>query len=156
LREFCGCGYAGWRITRLRRSGKLARPYICLLIILLTVPSTLPELYGRVSPFMTASLSFRIPVANERSSGWSSASTAASQASRPVLPVRSAIISANAVIWPASESRCGHWARMPASWACSPGWRWSGLVSSRRVIWRVLGTEGGGSGAASVFRNGAR
>jgi RNA-directed DNA polymerase len=34
FREFCDRGYAGWRMTRLRRSGKLARPYICRLSIL--------------------------------------------------------------------------------------------------------------------------
>jgi hypothetical protein len=71
----------------------------------------------------TASLSLRIPVANEWSSGCSSASTAESQASRPVLPVRFAIISANALTCTASESRCGHWARMTSSWAASLAWR---------------------------------
>ena len=46
LREFCDRGYAGWRITRLRRRGKAARPYICRLIILilLTLPSMAAEL----------------------------------------------------------------------------------------------------------------
>ena len=46
LREFCEGGYAGWRITRLRRRGKLARPYVCRLVIsiLLTLPSMAAEL----------------------------------------------------------------------------------------------------------------
>jgi hypothetical protein len=41
---------------RLRSRSNLARPYICLLIILmrLTVPSTVPELWKRVSPLQTA------------------------------------------------------------------------------------------------------
>ncbi len=41
---------------RLRSRSNLARPYICLLIILmrLTVPSTVPELWERVSPLRTA------------------------------------------------------------------------------------------------------
>ena len=52
-------GYAGCIMTRRRSSGKPARPYIWRLtvLILLTVPSTLPELYGRLSPLRTASLS---------------------------------------------------------------------------------------------------
>ena len=77
---------------------------------------------------------------------WSSASTAASQASRSRLPVRAVIISANAVTCPASASMCGQRARMAWSWACSSAWRWSGRVSSQRVIWRVFGTAGAGSG----------
>jgi hypothetical protein len=46
LREFCGAGYAGCRMTRLRSRVKSARSYIWRLtvLILLTVPSTLPEL----------------------------------------------------------------------------------------------------------------
>ena len=46
LREFCDGGYAGWRITRLRRRGKPARPYIwrLIILILLTLPSMAPEL----------------------------------------------------------------------------------------------------------------
>src|SRR6516165_9879965 len=90
FREFCGAGYAGCRMMRLRSSVKLARPYIWRLtaLTLLTMPSTLPELQGRVSPLRTASLSMRIPVAKERSSGWpSAASTAASQGSRCAAPV---------------------------------------------------------------------
>jgi hypothetical protein len=49
-------GQAAWRM-RLRSRSKLARPYICLLIILmrLTLPSTAPELCGMVSPLRTAS-----------------------------------------------------------------------------------------------------
>jgi hypothetical protein len=49
-------GQAAWRM-RLRSRSKLARPYICLLIILmrLTLPSTAPELCGIVSPLRTAS-----------------------------------------------------------------------------------------------------
>src|SRR5262249_11491925 len=45
-REFCDADYAGWRMTRLRSSAKPARPYIWRLsiLILFTVPSTLPEL----------------------------------------------------------------------------------------------------------------
>src|SRR6185437_10282372 len=40
--EFRGGVYPGWWMTRLRRRSKLARPYICLLIILIrvTLPST--------------------------------------------------------------------------------------------------------------------
>jgi hypothetical protein len=38
---------------------------------------------------------------------------------------------------------CGQRARMAWSWACSSAWRWSGRVSSQRVIWRVFGTAGG-------------
>jgi len=38
--------------------------------------------------------------------------------------------------------------------ACSPAWRWSGRVSSQRVIWRVFGTAGAGSGGARACRNG--
>jgi hypothetical protein len=43
--------------TRSRSRSKLARPYICLLIILmrLTCPSTAPELWVRVRPLRTAS-----------------------------------------------------------------------------------------------------
>ena len=46
LREFCDGGYAGWRITRLRRRGKPARPYIwrLIILILLTLPSMAAEL----------------------------------------------------------------------------------------------------------------
>ena len=46
LREFCGGGYAGWRMTRLRSSGKPARPYIwrLIILILLTFPSMAAEL----------------------------------------------------------------------------------------------------------------
>ena len=49
----------------------LARPNSCILraLILLTVPSTAPELYGNVSPAVTASRSRRIPRVNERSAG---------------------------------------------------------------------------------------
>src|ERR1039458_7992117 len=66
-------------MTRLRSRAKLARPYICRLIILIlvTLPSTAAELQGRVSPLVTACWSRRMPLAKERSSGWSSASTAA-------------------------------------------------------------------------------
>ena len=103
---------------------------------------------------MTACLSLRMPMAKERRPGWSSASTAASQASRSRLPVRAVIISANAVTCPASASMCGQRARMASSWACSSAWRWSGRVSSQRVIWRVFGTAGAGSGAAGACRNG--
>jgi len=44
------------RMTRLRSRSKLARPYIWRLIILirLTLPSTAPELWGRVRPLSTA------------------------------------------------------------------------------------------------------
>src|SRR5258708_6606386 len=43
--------------TRLRSSGKPARPYIwrLIILILLTVPSTTPDRQGRVRPFRTAS-----------------------------------------------------------------------------------------------------
>ena len=59
-----------------RRSG-FARPYIAVLSCLmrLTVPSTAPELYCRVSPATTASRSRRSPAVNDRSCG-RSASTA--------------------------------------------------------------------------------
>lgn len=45
-----------WR-TRVRRRSKLARPNICRfnILILLTVPTTRPELWGRVRPAWTAS-----------------------------------------------------------------------------------------------------
>ena len=45
-RESCDGGYAGCKMTRLRSRAKLARPYIWRLIVLIlfTVPSTLPEL----------------------------------------------------------------------------------------------------------------
>src|SRR4029077_9843974 len=43
-------------------------------------------------------------------------------------------------------SMCGQRARMASSWACSSAWRWSGLVSSQRVIWRFFGPAGAGSG----------
>ncbi len=48
-----------------------ARPNSCILraLILLTVPSTAPELYGRVSPAVTASRSRRSPRVNERNAG---------------------------------------------------------------------------------------
>jgi hypothetical protein len=48
-------GHAASR-TRLRSRSNLARPYICLLIILmrLTLPSTVPELCESVSPLRTA------------------------------------------------------------------------------------------------------
>ena len=144
---------------RLRSSVKLARPYIWRLtaLTLLTMPSTLPELHGRVSPLRTASLSMRIPVAKERSSGWpSAASTAASQGSRYAVPVSPSIISANAVMWPARASMCGHPARIAASCSCSPGSRWSGQVSRRRVICRAFGTAGGAEGAVPGSRNCAR
>jgi hypothetical protein len=54
---------------RLRRRSGFARPYICLLIILtrLTLPSTAPELLGRVRPFVTAAQSLRSPAAKLRS-----------------------------------------------------------------------------------------
>ena len=100
FREFCDPGNAGCKMTRLRSRPKPARPYICRLIILilLTVPSTLPELYGRVRPLVTACWSLRMPVARERRSGWpSSASMAVSHASRSWLPVRPVIISAKLV-----------------------------------------------------------
>src|SRR5262249_21590410 len=80
------------RMTRLRSRSKLARPYIWRLIILirLTLPSTAPELCGRVRPLSTAAWSWLSPVVKERRSGWSSASTAALQASSrpPWRPVR--------------------------------------------------------------------
>src|SRR5438105_8714891 len=100
FREFCDPGNAGCKMTRLRSRPKPARPYICRLIILilLAVPSTLPELQGRVSPLMTACWSLRMPVARERRSGWpSSACMAVSHASRSWLPVRPVIISAKLV-----------------------------------------------------------
>jgi integrase len=123
-------------------------------MILLTVPSTLPEFQCRVRPLVTACWSLRMPMARERSPDRSSASTAASQVSRSRLPVRAVIIWANAVTCRASASMCGQRARMASSWACSPAWRWSGRVSSQRVIWRVLGTAGAGPGAAGACRNG--
>jgi hypothetical protein len=42
---------------------------------MLTVPPTLPELQCRVRPLVTARWSLRMPMANERSPDWSSAST---------------------------------------------------------------------------------
>jgi hypothetical protein len=65
-----------WRLTGrahvlsrilLRSKEKLARPYICRLIILilLTLPSTGPELHGMFNPATTASRSRRSPVAKE-------------------------------------------------------------------------------------------
>ncbi len=68
-RRSCGSPGAavdhGVRRTRFRRRSKFARPYICLLIILmrLTWPSTGPELWGRVRPAVTASRSRSRPVA---------------------------------------------------------------------------------------------
>ena len=53
-----------------------------------------------------------------------------------------------------AASMCGQRARMAWSWACSSAWRWSGRVSSQRVIWRVFGIAGAGPGAASACRNG--
>src|SRR5580693_9071160 len=87
-------------MTRLRSRSKPARPYIwrLIILILLTVPSTLPEFQCRVRPLMTACWSLRMPTAKERRPAWSSASTAASQVSRSRLPVRAVIISA----------KCGH------------------------------------------------
>ena len=68
-------------MTRLRSRSKLARPYIwrLIILILLTVPSTLPEFQCRVRPLVTACWSLRIPATRERNPDWSSASTAASQ-----------------------------------------------------------------------------
>ena len=45
FREFCGSGYAGCKMTRLRRRAKPARPYIwrLIILILLTFPSMAPE-----------------------------------------------------------------------------------------------------------------
>ena len=100
--------------TRLRSSSKLARPYVCRLIILsrLTLPSTTPEFQGMVRPLRTAAWSRLRPRAKECRSGWSSASTAVIQSSRrsPCRPVR---ILANSVTWPASASRCGQRSRGP-------------------------------------------
>ena len=110
-REFCDRGNAGCKMTRLRSRSKPARPYIwrLIILILLTVPSTLPEFQCRVRPLVTAFWSWRMPVARERSPAWSSASTAVSQASRSRLPVRAVIISAKAVTCPASASIPGWW-----------------------------------------------
>ena len=76
FREFCSAGYGGCRTMRRRSRGNPARPYIwrlTVVIFLLTVPSTLPELRGRVRALRTASLPLRIPLAKERSSGRSAA-----------------------------------------------------------------------------------
>ena len=58
------------KISFRSRSG-LARPNSCIFraLILLTVPSTAPELYGWVSPAVTASRSRCSPRVNERSVG---------------------------------------------------------------------------------------
>ena len=57
-------------ISFLSRSG-FARPSSCIFraLILWTVPSTAPELYGNVSPAMTASRSRRSPRVNGRNAG---------------------------------------------------------------------------------------
>jgi hypothetical protein len=59
------------------------RPYIwrLIILILLTVPSTVPEFQCRVRPLMTAGMSVRMPAGKDRSPDWSSASAAASQPS---------------------------------------------------------------------------
>jgi hypothetical protein len=108
-----------WR-TRVRSRSKLARPNIWRfnILILLTVPSTRPELCSRVSPARTASWSRRSPAVNRCSSGRSSASTAVSQSSRRS-PWRPHIISANAATWVAAASSCRQWAR----WLVSFAWR---------------------------------
>ena len=57
-----------------------------------------------------------------------------------------------------AASMCGQRARMAWSWACSSAWRWSGRVSSQRVIWRVFGIAGGRAGcgeAAGLLRESA-
>ena len=86
---------------------------------MLTVPSTLPELQGRVRPLVTACWSVRIPAAKDFSSGRSPVSTVVSQFSRSSWPLRRVIICAKLVTWAARVSRCGHRARIAASWACS-------------------------------------
>ncbi len=112
----------------------------------------LPE---AMRPLTTACRSLRIPEGKERRSGWSSASTAASQASRSCLPLQRVIVSAKAVTCPASASMCGQRVRVASRWACLPGCRQSGRVSSQRVILRVFGTSWAGPAAASACRNGA-
>ena len=73
-----GSGTLPWRLAvASQRGGRvvagpdLARPYICLLIIVmrLTCPSTALELPQRLSPLVMASRSARRPVAKERSAG---------------------------------------------------------------------------------------
>ena len=159
FREFCDPGNAGCKMTRLRSRAKPARPYIwrLIILILLTVPSTLPELYGRVRPLVTACWSLRMPAASERRSDWpSSASIAVSQDSRSRLPVRPVIISAKLLTCPASAWMCGQRSVIWPSCSCSSSRRRSGRVSSQRVIWRVFGTACPGSGAAASCRNGPR
>ena len=64
------CGVQARSIRFRRRSG-FARPYMAVLSCLmrLTVPSTAPELWSRVSPATTASRSRRSPAVNDRSVG---------------------------------------------------------------------------------------
>jgi len=64
------CDVQASKMSFLSRSW-LARPNSCILraLILLTVPSTAPELYGNVSPAMTASRSRRSPRVNDRNAG---------------------------------------------------------------------------------------
>ena len=80
-----------------------------------------------------------MPAAKECRWGWSSAWTAVSQPGSCCSPVRLVIISAKLVMWAARASMCGQRARIPASWASSPGSRLAGRDSSQRVIWRALG-----------------
>jgi hypothetical protein len=79
---------------RLRSRSGFARPYIDVLICLmrLTVPSTGPELYCRVSPATTASWSRRTPAVNERSTGRSRSTALIHRVRASVSPERSLII----------------------------------------------------------------
>ena len=85
------------RRTRFRRSSRLARPNIWRLSILsrLMLPSTGPELQGRVRPAVTASWSRRRLVAKAARGGRVSCSTAVIHASRRS-PWRPVIMSAKA------------------------------------------------------------
>src|SRR5580658_8022025 len=136
--------------TRLRSRGYPARPYIWRLSILrrLTLPSTLPELQGRVRPLRAASRSSLRPRAKECRAGRSLASAVVIHWSRR-WPWRLVRILAKSVTWPARASRWGHraraWVRLAVSWSS----RWPGRVVIQRVMSRVAG-GGGGAGGGGV------
>src|ERR1022692_609108 len=108
------------RRMRLRSSGNAARPYIWRFISLVRVlgPSTRPELQGRVRALRTACSSWRMPVVNERSSGWPGPASTAAVHGRGGFSWRQVGILGNRVTGAARPRGSGQRLRMAASWSC--------------------------------------
>ncbi len=127
--------------TRFLSRPKPARPYICRLsiLILLTWPSTTPELQGSVRPAMTASRSRSMPLARVWRLGRSSCLTESSQ-SCSRWPWRSVSMVAKERTSRVSASSSGQLARTFLSRTCSDSVRDSGR---RRIYPATVRGEGG-------------